>query len=450
MPEPDYLSVSTLTQYLRRKFDLDPYLNRVFLTGEVSNFRLRPGHQYFSLKDDHAKISAVMFKAAFAKLKFRPEEGMKVRVVGRVTLYNASGQYQIVIESMEPDGVGALYQALEQLKQKLGAEGLFTQNERPLPLFPKRVAVITSPSGAVIQDIMTTVARRYPILQLTLFPAVVQGTAAADSLVTQLNRVKAMGGFDALIIGRGGGSIEDLWPFNEERVARALVAMPMPIVSSVGHETDTTIADFIADHRAATPTAAAELVTPITLVDALDRLTQDRLRLVTAMRNRLTAQQDRLLRVQHSVVLTQPARLYDQYAQQVDLLKNQLQERLTVQLTNWQHRVAVAGASLQPRRLQGQLTTTAQRVAADQARLTHAMQTLTGRNRQAFAAAVEALDHLSPLHTLARGYSYVTGPDGTMLRKVADFTPGRSVTVHVQDGTVPVVVAPTERKRENG
>ncbi|WP_179395601.1 exodeoxyribonuclease VII large subunit [Lacticaseibacillus absianus] len=444
MPESDYLSVSALTQYLRRKFDLDPYLARVFLTGEISNFRLRPGHQYFSLKDDHAKISAVMFKPAFAKLRFRPEEGMKVRVTGRITLYNASGQYQIVIDSMEPDGVGALYQALAQLKEKLGAEGLFTRNQRPLPLFPRRVAVITSPSGAVIQDIRTTVARRYPILQLTLFPAVVQGDQAADSIVAQLERIRRMGGFDALIIGRGGGSIEDLWPFNEERVARALVEMPMPIVSSVGHETDTTITDFIADHRAATPTAAAELVTPITLVDALDRITEDRLRLVTAMRNRLQAQTDRLRHAQRSVVLTQPTRLYDQYAQQVDLLTTRLGERMRAQLDGQARRVAVAQAQLRPRQLAVRVTTAQQTLAADRARLIRAVQGLVATRRQTFGAAVESLDHLSPLKILGRGYSYVTDVDGKMLSRTQDFVPGAQASIHVSDGDVPVVIA--ERK----
>ncbi|WP_461224382.1 exodeoxyribonuclease VII large subunit [Lacticaseibacillus suihuaensis] len=450
MSEPEYLSVSSLTTYLRRKFDLDPYLTRVFLTGELSNFRLRPGHQYFSLKDDQAKISAVMFKGAFAKLKFRPEEGMKVRVVGHVTLYNASGQYQIVIESMEPDGVGALYQALEQLKTKLAAEGLFSRNQRPLPRFPRRVAVITSPSGAVIQDIRTTVARRYPILQLVLFPAVVQGTAAADDLVRQLKRVRELGGFDALIIGRGGGSIEDLWPFNEEAVARELVAMPMPIVSSVGHETDTTIADFIADHRAATPTAAAELVTPVPLVDALARLEEDRLRIVTATKALLSGQDAQLKRVRASVVLTQPARLYDQYVQQVDQLSGRLVASTQQFLADRRHRLAMANALLAPQALTTRVATAAQRLSQDQVRLGRAIRASVAADRQRVAQAAAALDHLSPLKILGRGYSYATAPDGTMLKHRRDFTVGQKAQLHLQDGVVPVqVLAPQQGKEDN-
>lgn len=448
MAEPEYLTVSLLTEYLRRKFDLDPYLSKVYLAGEITNFRKRPGHQYFSLKDEHAKINVVMFKSAFARLKFEPKEGDKVRVTGRVTLYPASGQYQIVIEQMAPEGVGELYLAYEQLKNKLEAEGLFAKNQRPLRQFPRRVAVITSPSGAVIQDIMTTVARRYPILQIVLFPAQVQGDQAAPTIVTQLRRVKAMGGFDALIIGRGGGSIEDLWPFNEESVARALADMPMPIVSSVGHETDTTITDFVADHRAATPTAAAELVTPVPLTDGLTRIQEDQLRIRQAMVNRIQAARDRLHRATGSVVLTQPARLYDQYLQQVDQLKARLQGATQNQVTALMQRVKLAQTSLNPRQLDVRLANTQQTVAADRRRLQSAAVALVQAKRQAFALANEALDHLGPDQILGRGYSYVTSPRGKALTHVKDFKPGAKALIHVDDGTVPVVVE--ERKQTNG
>lgn len=448
MAEPEYLTVSLLTEYLRRKFDLDPYLSKVYLAGEITNFRKRPGHQYFSLKDEHAKINVVMFKSAFARLKFEPKEGDKVHVTGRVTLYPASGQYQIVIEQMAPEGVGELYLAYEQLKAKLAAEGLFAKNQRPLRQFPKRVAVITSPSGAVIQDIMTTVARRYPILQIVLFPAQVQGDQAAATIVTQLRRVKAMGDFDALIIGRGGGSIEDLWPFNEESVARALADMPMPIVSSVGHETDTTITDFVADQRAATPTAAAELVTPVPLTDGITRIQEDQLRIRQAMITRIQAAQDRLARATNSVVLTQPTRLYDQYLQQVDQLTTRLQGAAQTQITALHQRVKLAQTSLNPRQLAVRLTNTQQTVANDLRRLQSAAVAVIAAKRQAFTLAGEALDHLGPDQILGRGYSYVTGPRGKALTRVKDFTPGAKALIHVEDGIVPVVVE--ERKHSNG
>lgn len=449
MVEPkDYLTVTTLTQYLKRKFDLDPYLSRVYLTGEISNFRLRPAHQYFSLKDDHAKISVVMFKGAFEKLKFTPEEGMKVLVTGRVTLYEASGNYQIVIDHMEPNGVGAFYQAFEQLKEKLGKEGLFTKNQRTLVPYPRRVAVITSPSGAVIHDIMTTVARRYPLVQLTLFPAQVQGDTAAASIVQQLDRVKADGGFDALIIGRGGGSIEDLWPFNEEVVARALADMPMPIVSSVGHETDTTIADFVADQRAATPTAAAELVTPNTLVDTVNHIHDLQLRLTNALTTQVANLREQLQRVASSVVLTQPNRLYDQYVQTVDQDRQRLNQAIQTRLREATQRLALARTQIEPQRLQVRIATAQQTVETDQAKLQFAMTARLTGLKQTLQAAIDGLDHLGPANILGRGYAYVTGTDGRMLKRVADFVPGQAAAIHVQDGAVAVTVdQPNKSKR---
>ena len=440
-----YLSVTALTQYLKRKFDADPYLAKVYLTGEISNYRKRVGNQYFSLKDDHAKIGALMFRNAFSKLQFNLEEGMKVLAVGRVSLYEPSGEYRLIVERLEPDGVGALYQAFEQLKKKLAGEGLFDRNKRPLPLFPKRVAVVTSPSGAVIQDIMTTVARRYPILQLTLFPAVVQGDQAADSIVKQLNRIKAMSDFDAVIIGRGGGSIEDLWPFNEEKVARALVDMPIPIVSSVGHETDTTITDFIADRRAATPTAAAEIVTPVTLVDALNRISEDRVRLVNAMHNRLKNAASRLQRSAESVVLTQPDRLYDQYVQRVDQLRQRLNQSMVNQLRENDHRLAMATQQLDGRQLLIKVVNLKRQLLDNQHRLDRAVISVVKAKRQAVANAALGLDHLSPLKILGRGFAYVTDDTGQMLKKTDDYEVDADIHIHVADGQIGAHVTTKEK-----
>lgn len=441
-----YLTVTALTQYLKRKFDADPYLAKVYLTGEISNYRKRVGNQYFSLKDDHAKIGALMFRNAFSKLQFNLEEGMKVLVVGRVSLYEPSGEYRLIVERLEPDGVGALYQAFEQLKKKLAAEGLFERHQRPLPLFPKRVAVVTSPSGAVIQDIITTVARRYPILQLTLFPAIVQGDQAADSIVKQLNRIKTMSGFDAVIIGRGGGSIEDLWPFNEEKVARALAEMPMPIVSSVGHETDTTIADFVADRRAATPTAAAEIVTPVTLVDALNRISEDQVRLVNAMHNRLKNAATRLQRSAQSVVLTQPDRLYDQYVQRVDQLRQRLQQSINNQLRENEHRLAMATAQLDGRQLLVKVANLQRQQVDDRRRLDRAMIALVTAKHQAVANAALGLDHLSPLKILGRGFAFVTDDAGKMLKTTADYHLDAAIHIHVADGQIGARVTTKENK----
>lgn len=444
----DYLTVTALTQYLKAKFERDPYLDRVYLTGEISNFRLRPNaHQYFSLKDNKAKISAIMFKSAFEKIKFTPEEGMKVLVVGRISLYEATGNYQIYVERMEPDGLGALYQAYEQLKAKLSAEGLFDAPKQLLPRFPKRIAVITSPSGAVIRDIITTTQRRYPIAQLVLFPAVVQGDGAADILVDRLNQVNQQGDFDTIIIGRGGGSIEDLWPFNEERVARAIVASQIPVISSVGHETDTTIADLVADVRAATPTAAAELATPV-LTDEVLKLQQQRLRLYQAFSKTLALNKKQLGHLQNSYVLKQPQRLYDGYLQNVDQLHRRLLLAQQQRLQTSQQNVQLLQQRLQSQSPSGAIQQ-AQRMLTDtDHRLKRAIESLVQNRRQQAGQAVAALDLVSPLKILGRGFAYVTDDNQNVMKKTTDFTIDQSIELHVQDGLVNARVTATHKGDE--
>ncbi|MGO2063630.1 MAG: exodeoxyribonuclease VII large subunit [Latilactobacillus curvatus] len=444
----DYLTVTALTQYLKAKFERDPYLDRVHLTGEISNFRLRPNaHQYFSLKDNKAKISAIMFKSAFEKIKFTPEEGMKVLVVGRISLYEATGNYQIYVERMEPDGLGALYQAYEQLKAKLSAEGLFDAPKQLLPRFPKRIAVITSPSGAVIRDIITTTQRRYPIAQLVLFPAVVQGDGAADILVDRLNQVNQQGDFDTIIIGRGGGSIEDLWPFNEERVARAIVASQIPVISSVGHETDTTIADLVADVRAATPTAAAELATPV-LTDEVLKLQQQRLRLYQAFSKTLALNKKQLVHLQNSYVLKQPQRLYDGYLQNVDQLHRRLLLAQQQRLQTSQQNVQLLQQRLQSQSPSGAIQQ-AQRMLTDtDHRLKRAIESLVQNRRQQAGQAVAALDLVSPLKILGRGFAYVTDDNQNVMKKTTDFTIDQSIELHVQDGLVNARVTATHKGDE--
>ncbi|MFD1411979.1 exodeoxyribonuclease VII large subunit [Lapidilactobacillus gannanensis] len=449
MAEQDYLTVTQLTTYLKRKFDFDPYLQRVYLTGELSNFRLRPNsHQYFSLKDDHAKISAIMFKSAFQKLKFVPETGMKVQLVGRIGLYEASGSYQIYVERMEPDGVGALYQAYEQLKQKLAAEGLFQQNKRSLAKYPKRIAVITSQSGAVIRDIITTTQRRDPKVQLVLFPAVVQGDQAANSLVQRLNQVYQQGGFDTIIIGRGGGSLEDLWPFNEESVARAMASSPIPIISSVGHETDTTIADLVADVRAATPTAAAELATP-QLSELLTEIAQDRVRLQRSFQKLIRLAQQQLQRQQHSFLFQHPERLYQGYSQQLDLLQQRFLRAGQTYLQQQQQQVQQVEQRLSRLNPQTRIATNQVQVGNLQQRLLRAMATDLQQRRQQVQTQMGNLDQLSPLRTLNRGYSYTTSPTGQPLRQLADFQLNQEFEVHLTDGIIQAKVLQKEQADDN-
>lgn len=444
MEKQQYLSISALTNYLKRKFDADPYLEKVFLTGEISNWRLRPTHQYFSLKDDNAKINATMFQGNFKKIKFQPEEGMKVLITGRISLYGPSGSYQIIVDSMQPDGVGALYQAYEQLKQKLQSEGLFDRPKRPLTRFPKRIAVITSPSGAVIRDIITTTQRRYPIAQLVLYPAVVQGDNAVGSLVTRLQQV-AQGNYDAVIIGRGGGSIEDLWPFNEEAVARAIVAMPMPVVSSVGHETDTTIADLVADVRAATPTAAAELVTP-RLDEELVNLQQLENRLQTAMLNRVKFAKQQVARQMQSVVFSNPQRLYDGYVQRVDLATERLIKAMQQRVVSANNRYQLATRRLPLLQYQQQVLQLEKHINVTQRQLIQASDRIVKDKQQQVAKQMQALNLVSPLNILSRGYSLAT-KDNQVIKSTRNVQVNDEIMLRVNDGTL--IAQVTEIRKES-
>lgn len=335
-----YLSVATLTKYLKMKFDKDPYLERVYLTGQVSNFRKRPTHQYFSLKDDRAVIQATIWSGIYQKLGFDLEEGMKINVVGRVQVYEPSGSYSIIIEKAEPDGVGALAIQFEQLKKKLSEEGLFQERfKQAIPQFAKRIGVVTSRSGAVIQDIITTVSRRFPSVEIVLYPTKVQGEGAAEEIARNIARANERDDLDVLIIGRGGGSIEDLWAFNEEIVVRSIFESRLPIISSVGHETDVTLADFVADKRAATPTAAAELATPVTKLDLLTYLKNQEKRMTTAVKHSLSKKQEALRILSQSVIFRQPERLYDGYLQRLDQLQLRLKQGLNAELVRNQQKV---------------------------------------------------------------------------------------------------------------
>lgn len=406
--QQQYLSVHALTSYLKRKFDVDPYLQRVWVIGEVSNFRPRPnGHQYFSLKDERARINAVMYKGAFNKVPFKVEEGMKVLAVGRITLYEPSGQYQLTIDSMEPDGVGALYQALEQLKQKFQAAGLFDLPKKAIPVFPKKIAVITSPTGAVIRDILTTIQRRFPIVEVTVFPTRVQGKEATAEIVAAFNKVENVAEeFDTVILARGGGSIEDLWCFNEEAVAQAILACSLPVISSIGHETDTTLADLVADIRAATPTAAAEIAVPV-LTDLLERIVILKQRMNYAMKQKLTVARKQFERSNESYVLKQPERLYQAYIQQLDLSVQRLeaqQHRYFEQLT---YRLNYLMQRLNSQHPNQQLKHWQQIVNNLDNQLKQQFKQVMQQKQQNLKHQAHLLDAYSPLKSMSRGYALI-------------------------------------------
>ena len=442
----EYLSVSTLTKYLKLKFDKDPYLERVYLTGQVSNFRRRPNHQYFSLKDEKAVIQATIWGGVYKKLGFDLEEGMKINVIGRVQLYEPSGSYSIIIEKAEPDGIGALAIQFEQLKKKLGEEGLFEERfKQALPQFPKKIGVVTSPSGAVIRDIITTVSRRFPGVEIILYPTKVQGEGASAEVAENIRRANERNDLDVLIIGRGGGSIEDLWAFNEEVVVRAIFESHIPIISSVGHETDTTLADFVADRRAATPTAAAELATPVTKLDLLAHLQQQQNRLAAAMSNRLTYNRERLAKLSQSVIFRQPERLYDSYLQKLDQLNLRLKQKIREYYNEEVQRARLLQHRLEALAPLKQVQIYQERVAQLERLLRSNMAVVYDHKVAEVKRLSDALLMLDTSRIVARGYAIVK-KDEQVLESIEKVNKKDQLTILMRDGQIEVEVKDVERK----
>lgn len=443
----DYLTVTHLTKYLKLKFDRDPYLERVYLTGQVSNFRKRPTHQYFSLKDESAVIQATMWAGVYKKLGFDLEEGMKINVIGRVQLYEPSGSYSIVIEKAEPDGIGALALQFEQLKKKLTAEGYFEQkHKQPLPQFVSKIGVITSPSGAVIRDITTTVSRRFPGVEILLFPTKVQGDGAAQEVVANIRRANQREDLDLLIVGRGGGSIEDLWAFNEEIVVQAIFESQLPVISSVGHETDTTLADFVADRRAATPTAAAELATPITKTDLMSWIVERQNRSYQACLRRIKQRQEWVDKLSQSVIFRQPERLYDAYLQKIDRLSMTLMNTMKDRLSSAKENKVQLDHALANSQLQTKIERYQDRVATAKRLLMANMASQYDSQLARFEKAQDALLSLDASRIIARGYAMIE-KNQALVASVSQITKGDQLTIKMRDGQLDVEVK--DVKNEN-
>lgn len=315
-----YLSVTALTKYIKYKLDNDKYLQDVYLKGEISNFKAHTrGHFYFTLKDDTSRINAIMFSFNASKLKFMPEDGMKVLVKGKISVFESTGNYQIYVSDMLEDGVGNLHIAFEQLKKKLGDEGLFDPKyKKEIPKIPMRVGIVTASTGAAVKDILSTIKRRFPICKTILFPCLVQGELAKDDIVKKLD-IADNYNLDVIILGRGGGSIEDLWPFNEEVVARKVFSCKTPIISGVGHQIDFTICDFVADKRAETPTGAAERAVPV-LTDLLLEIDNYKIRYLNSVKRILDNNKLRLKKLTDSYVLKNPLSMYEIKEQKLDNL----------------------------------------------------------------------------------------------------------------------------------
>jgi len=389
-------TVGELTREIKDLLDGQPALQQVYVRGELSNYKVYPsGHHYFTLKDEEATLKAVMFRREASRLHFRPESGMKAIALGRITVYPRDGAYQLYVSELVPDGVGDLQLAYEQLKEKLRAEGLFdSAHKKPLPAYPERIAIVTSSAGAAVRDIIRVASKRWPLAKLILLPVRVQGAEAPAEIVSAIRYANRWSVADLIITGRGGGSIEDLWAFNDERVARAIYESELPVISAVGHEPDVTIADFVADLRAATPSNAAELAVP-DWEEQRELLLSWRARMASALRTRLETSRHRLTKLRERRVLTEPGAYFADRRIALDHL----------------------GALL---------------LSACQARL--------AKDRAALGARASALDAMSPLKVLARGYAIAEKEDGTILRRAAGAVPGERLKLSLADGRVNVRV----------
>jgi len=434
--EIKYVTVTALTKYIKRKFEVDPHLQDLWIKGEISNFTFHSrGHMYFTLKDENARIQAVMFAGYNRYLAFKPENGMKVLVRGEISVYEPSGNYQVYVKEMQPEGIGNLYLAYEQLKKRLEEEGLFAHDhKKPIPKFPRYVGVITSPTGAAIRDIITTIRRRYPIVKLILFPTLVQGEHAAASIVRSIEKANELGCLDVLIVGRGGGSIEELWAFNEESVARAIFSSKVPIISAVGHETDFTIADFVADLRAPTPTGAAELAVPH-LTEVLERIGQRRVRLIRVMKEKMAYESERLKRVQKSYVFRNPGKLYEQKEQQLDILMERLQRQATRLIEQKHERWMQAYVLLQKHQPSEKVAKAREKQQMLAKLLEREIDSILKQKQMAFTSFLSKLHALSPLKIMERGYSLIY-KEKQLVKSIHQLQPGDSIKIRLQDGNL--------------
>jgi len=444
------LTVLTVSQLTRRvKGLLEDRIGEVWVGGEISNWRVSPaGHAYFTLKDEHSQLSAVMFKGSLRKLKFEPEGGLEAVVFGRCTVYEQRGQYQIICEDMQPKGVGALQLAFEKLKKKLSEEGLFDEeHKQPLPMLPRRIGIVTSPTGAAIRDILNVINRRFANVHIILFPARVQGDEAPPEIVKGITVLDRFG-VDVMIVGRGGGSLEDLWAFNDERVVRAVFKAQTPIISAVGHEIDYSLTDFAADVRAPTPSAAAELVVKEqqALAEQVGRCKE---RMAKSLRYRLEQMTHRLRHAKRSYVFQRPEELVVQHRQRLDDVRLRLEHAVTDQAAVNRRRMETAGRSLVLLSPANRIHRAADRLAGLRGRLSQSGRRQIEHTRAHLRTVAAQLDGLSPLRILNRGYAVAFKmPGNTLVRRAHDLSPGDKLQLRFGRGRASATVDDIED--ENG
>ncbi len=431
----NYITVTQLTRYIKYKMDNDSNLNHICLKGEISNFKAHSrGHLYFTIKDENTRINAVMFAGNASKLKFSPMDGTKVLVIGKVSVYEATGGYQIYVSDMIEDGMGNLYVEFEKLKKKLEQEGLFDpKHKKKIPKIPKKIGIITAPTGAAIKDILSTIKRRWPIAETILFPSLVQGKEAAEDIVRNINRTKDFD-LDVLIVGRGGGSIEDMWCFNEEIVARAIYDLDVPVISAVGHEIDFTICDFVSDLRAPTPTGAAEMAVP-NISDFYNYLNQIYIRLNKSTNNIIKNLKERLDSLKNSYVLKNPLNIYESVEQKFDNLLERLQLNILNIINTNKTRLNNIKASYILNNPDIIYKNKKDEYLKQMDRLHINMTNLLTNNTNKYLLLVNKLETLNPLSTIKRGYS-ITRKNNRVITKVKDLKKDDILEIELSDGKI--------------
>jgi len=431
----NYQTITELNNYIKEILDHNLFLNRVYLKGEISNFKNHTrGHLYFTLKDENARLSAVMFANNTRSLQFVPEDGMKVLVTGRISAYPQTGSYQIYVEEMTLDGIGNLYIEFEKLKEKLFKEGLFNkEHKKPIPKFPERIGVITADTGAAVRDIMSTIKRRYPLCEVILFPTLVQGEFAAPNIVKQIE-VADTYNCDVLIVGRGGGSIEDLWAFNEEIVARAIYNANTPIISAVGHEPDFTIADFVADLRAPTPTGAAEMAVP-TILDIENILNQYKLRLNKNIKSLVNTKFIELYSLKNSFILKNPMSLYEMKEQKLDKLLDNLNKNIFIYLDNKKHLLEIDLNKLKLVSPDKLILNNKNKINEYKNKLNNIIEKQLLNTKHNLDYMINTLKLVNPLNILSNGYSLVRIND-KVIKSSKDLKLDDLVNIKLHDGEI--------------
>ena len=434
-----YYTISALNKAIKNMFDNKLELQNIHLKGEISNFKHHTrGHFYFTLKDENSALSAIMFNYNAKNITFEPQDGMKVLVTGRISVYETGGTYQIYVNEMIPDGLGNLYLEFEKLKKKLESEGLFKKEyKKPIPRFPTKIGIITASTGAAIRDILSTIKRRFPLVETILFPTLVQGNDAKDDIVKNIQIANTYD-LDVIILGRGGGSIEDLWAFNEEIVARAIFDSTIPIISGVGHEIDFTISDFVADLRAPTPTAAAELAVP-NKIDVLDMLRQINIRLIKGIDNKINYNKDKLNNLKNSYVLKNPSSLYEKLEQNFDHLYERLINAIKINISYNKERLNTLKSSF--------IFKNPKFLFADMAynyndlinRLKKEINNILDNKKNEYVNLLSKIEILNPITTIKRGYS-VTRKNDKIIKTIKDIKKEEIIVTEVQDGKIESIV----------